>query len=65
MCECDHSDLSAHVYQHNFKVGDKINFENLKILDRASNYGMIKGNALDQKYNHCLKIFPDIPSLLF
>ena len=37
MSEHEHSDPSSHVYQHNIKVGHKIDFENVKILDRASN----------------------------
>ena len=37
MSEHEHSDPSSHVYQHNIKVGHKNDFENVKILDRASN----------------------------
>ena len=37
MSEHEHSDPSSHVYQHNIKVWNKSDFENLKILDRASN----------------------------
>jgi len=37
MREHEHSDPSSHVYQHHHKIGHKIDFDNVKILDRASN----------------------------
>ena len=38
MNEHEHSDPSSHVYQHNVKDEPKIDLDNLKILDRESNY---------------------------
>ena len=48
MSEHEYSDPSSHVYQHNINFGYKIDFLNVKILDRASNdYKLqLKKNAL-------------------
>ena len=37
MSEHAHFDPSSHVYQHNIKNEHRIDFDNVKILDRASN----------------------------
>ena len=49
-------DPKSHVFEHHYKVGHKIDFDNVKILDRASNDFklQLKEMLLIRKYNPSL-----------